>query len=236
MNYYEHHIKDYAAATSHLTWDEDMAYTRLLRYYYRKEQPIPADITQACRIVSATTKVQREAVATVLSEFFDLREDGWHKDTCDEAIAAFQAGAPEREQKKKNEDTRLARHRDERAELFKKINDAGLHAPWNIPINDLREMVKKLSIPATAPATPATEKTPPATQPATAPATPATATQTPDTRHQTPITIHQAKQRRVSLRVVGMNLKRLAPRRLRMNNLQTNCKRLASPSPAATRT
>ena len=40
MNYYEHHLGDWAAATGHLTWDEDMAYTRLLRAYYHAERPI----------------------------------------------------------------------------------------------------------------------------------------------------------------------------------------------------
>ena len=41
MNYYRHHIGDYDANTAHLTWLEDMAYTRLMRLYYRREQPIP---------------------------------------------------------------------------------------------------------------------------------------------------------------------------------------------------
>ena len=31
LNYFEDHIGDYAAATAHLSWDEDMAYTRLIR-------------------------------------------------------------------------------------------------------------------------------------------------------------------------------------------------------------
>ena len=74
MNYYEHHIRDYDAATAHLTWDQDMAYSRLLRWYYRKEQPIPADIAEACRQVRASSKPQRDAVEAVLREFFVLHE------------------------------------------------------------------------------------------------------------------------------------------------------------------
>ena len=31
MNYYEHHIGDYAEATAHLTFVEDAAYSRLIR-------------------------------------------------------------------------------------------------------------------------------------------------------------------------------------------------------------
>lgn len=179
MNYYEHHIRDYDAATAHLSWDEDLAYTRLIRWYYRKEQPIPADIKEACRQVRATSKTQRDAVESVLREFFELRDDGWHQNTCDEVIGAFQAGEPEREVKKANEENRLKKHRLERAALFKRLTDAGQHATWNIRIDELRELVAKL--PATEPET----ASPPL--PATAPATPATATQTPDTNTHTPV-------------------------------------------------
>lgn len=181
MNYYEHHIRDYDAATAHLSWDEDMAYTRLLRWYYRKEQPIPADVKEACRQVRATTKVQRDAVTTVLNEFFVLQDDGWHQETCDAAIATYQAGEPERVVKKANEDNRLRRHREERARLFKILTDAGEHAPWNIRMEELRGMVERISG-GQAATTPETE----IGVPATAAATPATATQSPDTNHQTP--------------------------------------------------
>ncbi|WP_025517546.1 YdaU family protein [Bordetella trematum] len=186
MNYYEHHIRDYDAATAHLSWDEDMAYTRLMRWYYRKEQPIPADIKEACRQIRATSKAQRDAVSAVLHEFFELREDGWHQETCDAVIEAFQAGEPEREAKKANEENRLRRHREERARLFKILTDAGEHAPWNIKIDDLRSMVEGIQARAAAThqRTPETETE---TPPETAPATPATATQTPDTNHQTPV-------------------------------------------------
>ena len=91
MNYYDHHIGDYDADTAHLTWLEDMAYTRLMRLYYRKEAPIPGDIAQACRLVRATSKEERAAVETVLREFFALMEDGWHQSRCDGEIAAYQA-------------------------------------------------------------------------------------------------------------------------------------------------
>jgi len=189
VNYYEHHIRDYDAATSHLTWDEDLAYSRLIRWYYRKEHPLPVDVKEVCRQVRATSKSQREAVGSVLREFFSLRDDGWHNPTCDDVIKRFKDGEPEREVKKANEENRLRRHRDERARLFKILTDAGEHASWNIKMEDLREMVarvsgdrheSKLETPITAPATPATRTE-------TAPATPATATQSPDTNHQTPV-------------------------------------------------
>ena len=178
MNYYDHHIRDYDAATAHLSWEEDLAYTRLLRWYYRKEQPIPADVKEACRQIRAVTKVQRDAVASVLKEFFYLKDDGWHKETCDEAIAKYLDGEPEREIRKANEDNRTKRHREERAKLFKALTDAGGHASWNIGIADLRAMVSALPVtePETKPVTPVT-----------APVMPVTATQYPDTNTQYPV-------------------------------------------------
>jgi uncharacterized protein YdaU (DUF1376 family) len=89
VNYFEHHIGDYDADTAHLTWCEDMAYTRLLRLYYRRERPIPHDVNEACRLVRATAKDQRQAVANVLNEFFVLADDGWHQGRCDAELARY---------------------------------------------------------------------------------------------------------------------------------------------------
>lgn len=176
MNYYEHHIGDYAEATAHLTFIEDAAYSRMIRKYYATERPMPADIKAVQRLVGARSKEEREAVESVLHEFFTLQADGWHQARCDADILRYQDGEPEREVKKANEDNRLKKHREERARLFKIVTDAGQHAPWNIGMNELRAMAKAL------------QPGEPETQPATAPATPATATQSPDTNHQTPDT------------------------------------------------
>lgn len=89
MNYYPFHIGDYASATRHLTWDEDMAYRRLIDAYYTRETPIPSELRQVYRLVMATTPEQREAVDTVLVEFFTETPDGWINNRCDEEIAAF---------------------------------------------------------------------------------------------------------------------------------------------------
>ena len=93
INYYEHHIGDYDSDTAHLSWLEDMAYTRLIRLYYRKELPISCDVGDACRLVRAVSKEQRQAVESVLREFFTLRDDGWHQKRCDADVARFQAKA-----------------------------------------------------------------------------------------------------------------------------------------------
>lgn len=180
MNYFEHHIGDYDEATAHLTACEDGIYSRLIRKYYATERPLIADIAKLQRLVRANSRAEKQAVVDVLEEFFHLEDDGWHQDRCDEVIAAYLAGEPEREVKKANEDNRLKRHREERARLFKSLTDAGQHAPWNVGMAELRELVKRVT--ATGPETAA----PPL--PETAHATPATATQEPVPNTQTPDT------------------------------------------------
>lgn len=89
MNYYEHHLGDYAQATSHLTFVEDAAYSRMLRKYYAEEKPLPADLRAVIRLVGARTDEEREAVDIILKEFFTLEEDGWHNKRADDEIAKF---------------------------------------------------------------------------------------------------------------------------------------------------
>ena len=89
MNYYEHHIGDYAQATAHLSFIEDAAYNRLIRKYYAEEKPLPADMKAAQRLVGARTKEERQAVADMLDEFFILESDGWHNKRCDAEIARY---------------------------------------------------------------------------------------------------------------------------------------------------
>jgi uncharacterized protein YdaU (DUF1376 family) len=88
VNYYEHHLGDWAAATGHLSWDEDMAYTRLLRAYYHHEKAIAEG--QQYRLAKASTPGQRRAVDQVLSEFFELRDGHYHQKRADAEIARYQ--------------------------------------------------------------------------------------------------------------------------------------------------
>jgi len=89
LNYFEHHIGDYDSATAHLSWLEDCAYRRLICLYYRTEAPIPADLRQVYRLLRASAKQEREAIAQVLAEYFELREDGHHQQRCDEEISRY---------------------------------------------------------------------------------------------------------------------------------------------------
>ncbi len=194
MNYYEHHIGDYAEATAHLNFIEDAAYSRLIRKYYASEKPIPVDLKAVQRLVGARTKEEREAVCTVLEEFFTLQEDGWHNKRCDKDISRYKEGSIEREQKAANEKERMRRNREERARLFAELRELGPTPKWDTPATQLRELIKR------ARNAPITRTGTEQEQTSNAPATrtgaeqehtcnaPATANQTPDTNPQSPNT------------------------------------------------
>lgn len=158
MNYYEHHLGDYDGATAHLSWDEDLAYRRLICLYYRTEAPIPADVKQACRLVRAAGKPQRDAVQQVLAEFFELRDDGWHNARCDRDIAAFHELEPEREAKRENAKERQRRARERRAELFAVLRGHNIVPPFDTTTRALEALLSRVtSAPQdTAPVTPVT--------------------------------------------------------------------------------
>lgn len=89
MNYVELHIGDYETATAHLTACEDGIYGRLLRRYYSTEAPLPLELKAVQRLVRARTRDEREAVQTVLDEFFQQSDDGWRHKRCDAEIARY---------------------------------------------------------------------------------------------------------------------------------------------------
>lgn len=84
MNYYEHHLGDYAKDTAHLTMLEHGAYRLLLDRYYGTEAGIPAD--QAHRIARARTREEKAAVDAVLGEFFTPAGGVWINKRADEEI------------------------------------------------------------------------------------------------------------------------------------------------------
>lgn len=83
MNFYMHHLGDYDRDTSHLSWDEDCAYRRLICLYYKTERPLPADTAKVCRLIRASRPHQIKAVKSVLNEFFSLGENGFSHFRCE---------------------------------------------------------------------------------------------------------------------------------------------------------
>jgi uncharacterized protein YdaU (DUF1376 family) len=91
MNYYERHLGDYAKDTAHLTMIEHGAYCLLLDRYYAREEPLPAEISECCRLVRVTRAKETKAIQAVLKEFFTLKPDGWHIERCDREISKYRA-------------------------------------------------------------------------------------------------------------------------------------------------
>ena len=84
MNYYEHHLGDYARDTTHLTALEHGVYRLLLDRYYTREEGIPED--QVYRVALARTDDERAAVDAILGEFFKLVDGLWINNKCEEEI------------------------------------------------------------------------------------------------------------------------------------------------------
>ena len=85
MHYYQFHIGDYASHTRHLTIHEDLAYRRLLDFYYLHEQPIKhRDIARQINM-----KEFEQDVLTVLEEFFLSTDAGFINPRADLEIAKY---------------------------------------------------------------------------------------------------------------------------------------------------
>ena len=85
MHFYKFHIGDYMSHTRHLSHYEDLAYRRLLDFYYLHEQPIKH--RDAARHIGM--RDHEEDVLTVLNEFFLSTEDGFVNAYADKQIADF---------------------------------------------------------------------------------------------------------------------------------------------------
>ena len=85
MHYYQFNIGDYKSHTEHLSEMEDLAYRRLLDWYYLHESPIPRDIAETARQIRMRTHT--ECIATVLQEYFQETDSGWTHGRADKEIA-----------------------------------------------------------------------------------------------------------------------------------------------------
>lgn len=75
MNFYKHHIGDYAKKTGQLTLMEHGAYLLMLHAYYGTERPLPTgDVLY--RVVRAFTKAEKAAVDKVVAMFWKQTPNG----------------------------------------------------------------------------------------------------------------------------------------------------------------
>lgn len=85
MHYYQFNIGDYKSHTEHLSEMEDLAYRRLLDWYYLHESPIPLDISETARQIRMRSHT--DCIASVLQEYFERTDKGWIHSRADREIA-----------------------------------------------------------------------------------------------------------------------------------------------------
>ena len=85
MHFYQFHIGDYKSHTHHLSLLEDLAYRRLLDFYFLHEKPIKhRDVARQIGM-----REHEEDVMTVLNEFFISTEDGFVSPRADKEIKQY---------------------------------------------------------------------------------------------------------------------------------------------------
>src|SRR5215468_8618608 len=86
MNWYPHFPGDYIRDTAHLSVIQHGAYRLLLDHYYASASPLPAELAALYRICRAFDEAERKAVDFVISQFFELRADGYHNSRADKQL------------------------------------------------------------------------------------------------------------------------------------------------------
>jgi uncharacterized protein YdaU (DUF1376 family) len=84
MHYYQFNIGDYKSHTEHLSELEDLAYRRMLDWYYLHETPLPLETSEIARQIRMRTHT--DCIAVVLQEFFIRTETGWANHRADQEI------------------------------------------------------------------------------------------------------------------------------------------------------
>jgi len=83
MIWYKFDIGNYLAQTRHLSDAEDLAYRRLIDFYYLLEKPLPLDTQSVARHIGFDLDITE----SVLAEFFDKKEEGYYDSRLDDDIA-----------------------------------------------------------------------------------------------------------------------------------------------------
>lgn len=138
MNYYPFHIGDFAAHTSHLSWEEDIAYRRMLDWYYLNEKALPIDVAKVARLIRMPKSLP--AIKVVLDEFFEQSEDGWHNKRADEELTAMLAKQEQQATKDEHESERMRRYRERRAAMFAALRAVHVVPAWDVPMKELQRL------------------------------------------------------------------------------------------------
>lgn len=138
MNYYPFHIGDFAAHTAHLSWEEDIAYRRMLDWYYLNERSLPLDVVKVARLIRMPKSVP--AIQIVLDEFFVQSEDGWHNKRADEELTSMLEKQEQQATKDEHEAERMRRYRERRAAMFSALRAVQVVPAWDVPMKELQRL------------------------------------------------------------------------------------------------
>jgi len=89
MHYYQHNIADYRKDTAHLSLLEHGIYRQLLDTYYLDEEPLTNDLAKLMRSHSVRNADEQQSLQNVLTDFFELTENGYIHKRCNATIAEF---------------------------------------------------------------------------------------------------------------------------------------------------
>jgi len=138
VNYYPFHIGDFAAHTAHLSWEEDIAYRRMLDWYYLNEKALPLDVVKVARLIRMPKSLP--AIQVVLDEFFVQSDDGWHNKRADEELTAMLAKQEQQAVKDEHESERMRRYREKRATMFASLRAVGVVPAWDVAMKELQRL------------------------------------------------------------------------------------------------
>jgi uncharacterized protein YdaU (DUF1376 family) len=77
LPWYPHHLGPYERRTGHLTMIQHGAYRLMMDECYKRQGPLPADKQAVYRLVRAITDEERQAVDSILDQFFSSTPDGY---------------------------------------------------------------------------------------------------------------------------------------------------------------
>lgn len=186
MNYYEHHLGDWAKKCVHLNCLEEGVYRRALDWYYTHEKPLPLGLDELTRQLRLRDDIERDTLQRVLNEFFEPLDDGWHQPRVDRELAKFREKQPEKADARAAWRERAQLSRARRRAMYQFLQAHGVTAPWNAGVQTLISLMKDNGF-TPGDALGGADVTAGVTEGVTAPVTyVVTATQAPVTNHQSP--------------------------------------------------
>lgn len=93
MHFYPHNIADFNNATRHLTRVERSVYRDSIEMYYDTEQPLAGDVSLLARKLLCRSDEEKQALETVLAEFYTLVDGVYRHARCDIEIEKYRANS-----------------------------------------------------------------------------------------------------------------------------------------------